>query len=136
MPRRMTDAERDEYLAGANLAVLSIAWDGRGPLAIPIWFEHVDGTLRFVSAADSLKTRLIDKAGRASLCVHDNSRPYWYLTAEGPVTFRSRTHEDAKRISARYLGSQEAGQQYADGVTWAGVLGTLTPDTWLTRAPD
>ena len=136
MPRRMTAAERDAYLAEPNLAVLSIARDGRGPLSIPIWFEHVDGALRFVSAADSVKTRLIDKAGRASLCVHNNVLPYWYLTAEGPVTFRTRTHEDAKRISAHYLGSEEAGQQYADGVTWAGVLGVLTPDTWLTRIPD
>jgi len=39
MPPSMSQAEREEFLAGVHVGVLSVAsGDGRGPLAIPVWY--------------------------------------------------------------------------------------------------
>jgi nitroimidazol reductase NimA-like FMN-containing flavoprotein (pyridoxamine 5'-phosphate oxidase superfamily) len=39
----MTHAERDAFLAGVHVGVLSIPEPGRGPLAAPIWYGYEPG---------------------------------------------------------------------------------------------
>jgi uncharacterized protein len=132
MPRKMTESERADFLRGVNVGVLSVGRPERGPLTVPVWFEYRDGRVFFTSGATSRKTALLRQAGRASLCVHNNSLPYWYVTVEGPVQLTQRGAADLESIAVRYLGSPEAARDYANGVTWDGVLARLSPEQWLT----
>ena len=36
----MTRAEREAFLAGQHVGIISIDEPGRGPLAVPIWYDY------------------------------------------------------------------------------------------------
>lgn len=107
----MTDAERDEFLDGVHVGVLSIARDDKGPLALPVWYAHDDGDIVIFMSNSSLKARLLRKQGRATFTVQDERPPYRYVTVEGPVTVVNERH-DVTPMATRYLGP-ELGAQYA-----------------------
>jgi nitroimidazol reductase NimA-like FMN-containing flavoprotein (pyridoxamine 5'-phosphate oxidase superfamily) len=127
----MTKSQREAYLAEVHIGVLSVGRTDKAPLTVPTWYTFRDGLIFFTSGGDARKTKLLREAGRASLCVHNDSRPYWYVTAEGPVRLLSRTNQDVEDMASRYLGA-EAAREYAKKVTWEGVLVELTPEEWLT----
>ena len=87
MSLTMSKGEREAFLADLHVGLLSVADDGRGPLAVPIWYAYEPGgELRFVTGRDSRKGRLLARAGRVSLCVQTEALPYKYVSVEGPVT--------------------------------------------------
>jgi hypothetical protein len=131
MSNRMSQEQRERYLSGVRIGVLSVGRPGREPLTIPVWYDYQDGSVLFTSAEGSKKNDLLREAGRASLCVHTDSWPYSYVTVEGPVSLRERSPQDVEDMAVRYLGP-EAGREYARGIGWGGVLATLTPERWLT----
>ena len=87
MSLSMSRAEREEFLAGVHVGVLSVAeGPGRGPLAIPVWYTYQPGGVVSVSTnAGTRKARAISAAGRFSLCAQDEQPPYKYVTVEGPA---------------------------------------------------
>lgn len=135
----MTRAEREAFLAEARVAILAIAEPGRGPLAVPVWYDYrPGGDLWFLTQADSQKGRLLQAAGRLSLCVQDPSPPYRYVSVEGPIaaTRPYDIDEDLKPMAQRYLG-EAGGADYArrmkeSGGNASGILVTLHPERWLT----
>jgi Pyridoxamine 5'-phosphate oxidase len=131
MSNRMTQEQREQYLSAVRIGVLSVGRTDREPLTIPVWYDYKDGVVVITSADGSKKNDLLRQAGRASLCVHNESWPYSYVTVEGPVTLRERSPQDVLDMAIRYLGD-EAGREYAEGITWGGVLAELTPERWLT----
>jgi PPOX class probable F420-dependent enzyme len=131
MSNRMTAGQREQYLSAARIGVLSIGRQDRAPLTIPVWYDYKAGQVVLTSAAGSRKNDLLRAAGQASLCVHNDSWPYSYVTVEGPVTLRERSARDVEDMAIRYLGP-EAGREYARGISWGGVLVELTPERWLT----
>ena len=36
----LTGAEREAFLAGVHVAVLSVSDPGRGPLTVPVWYSY------------------------------------------------------------------------------------------------
>lgn len=128
----MTPEQRASFLAGLHVGVLSIQRDGKGPLALPIWYQYEDGEVVIHMSGDSVKARLLRRHGRASMTVQDETPPYRYVMVEGPVTV---AHEgrDILPIAVRYLG-EELGRQYAEAnpVTPDSVVARLTPERWLT----
>ena len=134
----MTDDERDLFLTERRVAVLAIERSDKGPLCAPVWYRRTDsGGFEIAMADASAKANLLRAAGRATLCVQDEGRPYRYVTAEGPVSLRVMTaeecHEALTDIASRYLGDK-AGAAYADafpGHTEA--LVTLEPRRWRTE---
>jgi hypothetical protein len=131
----MTRAEREAFLAETRVAVVSIAEPGRGPLAIPVWYDYrPGGPLRFVTGGSSRKARLLRAAGRATLCVQDESPPYRYLTVEGAVTIGAPEYErDIRAVALRYLGA-EMGQTYLEATSdqnAGAILVTLATEHWL-----
>ena len=69
MSLRMTKAEREEFLAGLHVGIISIAEPGRGPLTVPIWYGYEPGgELWIVTEGDSRKGRLLKQVERFSLC--------------------------------------------------------------------
>jgi PPOX class probable F420-dependent enzyme len=109
----MTRAERETFLAATRVGVLAVEEPGRAPLAVPVWYHYEPGgVVRIVTAATSLKARLLRAAGRLSLCVQTETAPYQYVSVEGPVTFAGPDFErDVRGIAVRYLGP-ELGEAY------------------------
>ena len=148
--RPMTEQERQEFLAGPHVAVLSIARDGgRAPHATPVWYAYEPGgDVTFFTGTQgrrSRKAELIGKAGAVSMTVQQEEFPYRYVTVEGTVVSEecppSAQHalavarRDLRRDLRRYLP-----EQHAQGFVEAElghpapefVLFTVRPDRWLT----
>ena len=128
----MTAAEREAFLADLHVGVLSIQRDGKGPLALPIWYQYEDGVVMIWMSGESVKAKLLRRHGRASMTVQDESPPYRYVMVEGPVTV-TPSDRDILPIAIRYLG-EEMGRGYAaqNPADDSSVIARLTPERWLT----
>src|SRR5262245_31279727 len=77
MALTMTRLEREAFLAGVHVGIISIAEEGRGPLTVPIWYAYEPGgELRVITGRSSRKGRLLAHAGRFSICVQTETPPY------------------------------------------------------------
>ena len=86
MSLAMTKDEREVFLAEVHVAIISIPESGRGPLTLPVWYAFVpDGEFHIWTGGSSRKARLLREAGRFSVCVQQETPPYKYVSAEGPV---------------------------------------------------
>ena len=136
MSLAMTKSEREAFLAGVHVAVISVNDTGRGPLTMPVWYRYEPGgDVFFTTGGESRKTALIRAAGRLSLCVQTEVAPYQYVTVEGPTTVETPDYEaDSRAVAIRYLG-ERGGDAYlkstADGGSGS-VLIRLKPERWLT----
>jgi hypothetical protein len=136
MSLAMSKAEREAFLAGLHVAVISIPESGRGPLTVPIWYSYEPGgVVRFVTGGGSRKAALIRQAGRLSVCVQTETAPYQYVSIEGPATIGQPDFErDIRAMAHRYLGTQ-MGEMYlqmtADERTNS-ILVSVKPERWLT----
>ncbi len=138
MSLNMSKAEREAFLAGLHVGVISIAEPGRGPLSAPIWYGYQPGgELWIVTERDSRKGRLLERAGRFSLCAQSEQPPYKYVSVEGPVTaiVPSDLERDVRPLARRYLG-REQGDRYLESTGGAEARGgsvrvSLRPERWL-----
>lgn len=142
MPRRMTEKERQEFLADLHVGVLSVAsGDDRPPLTVPLWYGYEPGgDVTFFTGTQGRKARktgFIEKAGVLSLSVQREEYPYKYVTVEGTVVRADRppTAEQMLAVARRYLPDEQA-QGFVEaelGRTESElVLFTVRPDRWLT----
>lgn len=139
MSLTMTKEEREAFLAGVHIGIISIAEEGRGPLTVPIWYAYdPGGELRIMTGRESRKGRLLARAGRFSLCVQTETPPYKYASVEGPIvsTEAADIERDLRPLARRYLG-KEGGDRYVEETrnlpTHAdNVLIRMRPERWLT----
>lgn len=135
----MTRAEREAFLAGLHVGVISLADGARGPLTVPIWYGYEPGgELWFVTERDSRKGKLLVGLDRLSLCAQVETPPYKYVSVEGPITaLEIADLERHQRVLAhRYLG-KELGDRY---VAQSGdardrdrsIVVRVRPERWLT----
>ena len=76
MALTMTKEEREAFLADIHVAVICVAEDGHGPLVVPIWYSYEPGgEVRIVTGRASRKGKLLERAGRFSLCVQTETLP-------------------------------------------------------------
>ena len=132
----MTRQERESFLSDVHVGVLSIPEEGRGPLTVPVWYTYEAGELRFVTARTSRKGRLLERAGRISLCVQTETSPYKYVSIEGPIIAiePADRERDRRPLARRYLGA-DAGDAYIEETRdehAANVLVRVRPERWLT----
>jgi len=135
----MTRAEREAFLAGVHVGVLSVAGsDGEAPIQAPIWYAYEPGgEIRFTTGSNSVKADALRAAGKASLCVQTEAPPYAYVVVEGPVVIEQLDFErDARPIAVRYLGERGAAA-YLRGTTpesarASSILVRLRPAAWHT----
>jgi PPOX class probable F420-dependent enzyme len=135
----MTPIEREAFLAEVHVAVVTVADDdGRGPLAIPLWYDYQPGgEIILVTDGDSRKAQLIRRAGRATVCAQTQEMPYRYASVEGPVTAieDTVTVEQRWELARRYLG-HEGADGYIEAtrdVTDRMCAIHIRPEHWLTR---
>ena len=127
----MPPAERESFLAEPHIGVLSIARpDGRPPLSSPIWYELVDGVVAINVGRGSVKARLAEAAGVASLTVQTEQLPYRFVTVGGPVELVDADDATRRRIASRYLPSGMVDGYLAGATAAEMVTLRLTPETW------
>ena len=128
----MTAEEREAFLADVHVGILSIARTGKGPLALPIWYQCERGDVLIGMGGNSLKAKLLRRAGRATMTVQTETPPYKYVMVEGPVVVLPEQRDD-HAMASRYLGP-ELGRWYAENnpSTSESVIVRLTPENWLT----
>jgi len=134
----MSAAEREEFLAGVRVGVLSAAIGGAGrTLAVPVWYSYQPGGLLTVlTGRRSRKATAIRAAGRFALCVQDDSPPYRYVSVEGPVVGEEEL-DPAERLAMarRYLGAA-GGDRYVmenPDPLRKNVAFRMRPERWLSQ---
>ncbi|MET9416908.1 pyridoxamine 5'-phosphate oxidase family protein [Streptomyces klenkii] len=136
----MTEAEREAFLAGPHIAVVSVASDAnRGPLSVPLWYGYTPGAdITLITELSSRKAALARRHGRLSLCVQRTEPPRTYVSVEGPVTeFRApATLEERRVLAHRYLGAEEGDAFIAASAerTAGSVLIRVRPEHWFSRS--
>lgn len=131
----MSEQQREAFLAGVHVGVLAVARDGRGPLAVPVWYRYEPGgDVEVWMDRPSVKYRAIAAAGRFSLVVQSEEWPYQYVSVEGPVVGTDRpTREQGVAIAGRYLDPATA-ESYVDSALGDdSVLVRLRPERWLSN---
>lgn len=136
MALAMTKAEREAFLADVHVAVISVADDGHGPLVVPIWYAYEPGgEIRIITGRTSRKGKLLERAGRFSLCVQTETLPYKYVSVEGPIVAveAADLERDRRPLARRYLGP-ELGDLYIEDTrdTSGSALFRMRPERWLT----
>jgi PPOX class probable F420-dependent enzyme len=134
MPLNMSRQEREDFLTGVHVAVLSVASDGGGsPLAVPVWYTYEPGgTVNVTTGRATRKAAAIRAAGRFSLCAQDERPPYKYVTVEGPVVVEDATEDERRELARRYLGAEGGDAYIAANPTGGQVVFRMTPERWLT----
>jgi nitroimidazol reductase NimA-like FMN-containing flavoprotein (pyridoxamine 5'-phosphate oxidase superfamily) len=98
----------EEFLREPHVAVLSVSRSGRGPHAVPVWYDYADGLIRIVTSPESVHGRIVQRTGRATLTVRaedyaDASTMESYVMVEGPAAFTDEDMEPiVRRIRRRY----------------------------------
>ena len=108
----MSEDERQAFLAGVHIGVISIEREDGPPLAVPIWYGYEPGGNVWVTTGtDSLKSKLLNRAQRFSLCVQTEEAPFYsYVSVDGPVVSVEPTDEDGvgRPMAHRYFGSVDS----------------------------
>jgi nitroimidazol reductase NimA-like FMN-containing flavoprotein (pyridoxamine 5'-phosphate oxidase superfamily) len=137
MSLTMTTTERETFLAGVHVGILSVEEPGRGPLTVPVWYAYrPGGTVDVITGAQSAKARRLRAAGRCSVCAQTEEPPYSYVSVEGPVSAEESTvsPDERRAMAYRYLGP-EFGDLYLAATAEDAVQSIvfrMSPERWLT----
>jgi hypothetical protein len=134
----MGAAEREEFLAGVHVGILSAVVGKTGrTLAVPVWYSYQrGGLLTVLTGRRSRKAEAIRAGGRFGLCVQDDSPPYRYVSVEGPVVGEEEL-DPAERLAMarRYLGSADGDRYVTDNPDpqRENVAFRMRPEHWLSQ---
>ena len=111
----MSVEEREAFLADLHVGIIAIERADGPPLTVPVWYSYEPGgDVVVLTGGDSLKGRLLERAGRFSLCAQTEAAPYKYVSVEGPATITtSDVERDTRPMARRYLG-EAMGDRYVD----------------------
>jgi len=134
----MSAAEREEFLAGVHVGVLSAAIGTAGrTLAVPVWYSYQPGGLLTVlTGRRSRKAVTVRAAGRFGLCVQDAIPPYRYVSVEGPVVSEEELDPvERLAMARRYLGAAGGDRYVADNPDpeRKNVAFRMSPERWLSQ---
>lgn len=129
----MTTDEREAFLAAVHVGVMSVARKEKAPLTVPIWYRYEPGgELSILIGPDSLKAKLLARAGRFSLCVQTETVPYRYVSVSGPIveTRQVDRESDVRVMARRYLGTVRGDQYVEEGDDDSMICVSMRPQTW------
>jgi PPOX class probable F420-dependent enzyme len=107
---KLTENQRNAFLAGRRLAVLSTNSASGHPVSVPLWYGWDGKTLRMFSMGSAPKITRLRNDPRASVLVSNVfGEPVRWVVLEGTVTI----HEDdglavAEKLLARYIGDLDS----------------------------
>jgi nitroimidazol reductase NimA-like FMN-containing flavoprotein (pyridoxamine 5'-phosphate oxidase superfamily) len=133
----MGSAEREAFLAGVHVGVLSVEDPSHGPFSVPVWYAYEPGgSVDFITRRGSTKAGLLRAAGRCSLCAQSEIPPYGFVSVEGPVSWGEDPSdpEALRALASRYLGPDggEAFMAATAGDAPNNVMFRLAPERWRT----
>ena len=136
MSLAMTRSEREAFLAGVHVGVVSIERVGRPPLTVPIWYDFDPAIgVWLLTGRKSEKGLALAAAGRFALCAQSEAPPlYQYVSVEGPVISvrPALREEDLRPMARRYFG-RELGDRYAEtSANEDSLVFTMRPERWRT----
>jgi len=133
MSLAMSVEERETFLSGLHVGIVSIPRADQAPLTVPIWYDYTPGgKLWMLTQAGSKKGKALLNCDRISLCAQTETPPYCYVSVEGTFTITESGSEVGLSMAVRYLG-EEMGRQYSEGSSGEqSVLVSFVPDKWLT----
>lgn len=131
----MSVREREQFLAGLHVGVLSVAAGrDRGPITVPVWYDYQAGAqVTVITGRSSRKGLAVAAAGRMSLCAQDENPPYRYVSVEGPVVIEELDLDERLAMARRYLGPEGGDRYVADNPDpdAENVMIRMTPEHWL-----
>src|SRR5215510_3775774 len=110
----MTRVEREEFLAGVHVGILSADEPGRGPLSVPVWYLYEPGgEIVVVTRPQARKARALVVGARVAFVVQSEEMPPKYVTMQGRVVSAEPADiaRDVKAVVRKYLGV-EVGDAY------------------------
>ena len=131
---RMTQDEREEFLAAPRIGVVSIPRAGDAPLSAPVWYEYSKGgELWFLTGPVSAKGRLLGLETPVTLVAQQEEMPYAYVSVECTVAdMRQATDEENLHMATRYLGEEMGAAYTKANAADVSIKLTLKPHRWLT----
>src|SRR5262245_64678688 len=104
MSLAMNRSEREAFLSGVHVGVISIERAGKAPLAVPIWYDFDPAIgVWVITGKDSEKGRALAAARRFALCAQSEAPPiYRYVSVEG----RSEERRVGKECRSRWERAQ------------------------------
>jgi PPOX class probable F420-dependent enzyme len=110
---RMTDAEREAFLAMPRIGMFSTIAEDGAPVTVPVWFEWDGRAVRVFSGATSGKMRRLERDPRASLLVANSvGEPEQWVAFDGVVKISTDgAIELAERLAQRYWDMNDAGHR-------------------------
>ncbi|HVG98521.1 MAG TPA: pyridoxamine 5'-phosphate oxidase family protein [Chloroflexota bacterium] len=144
MPRAMSEAEREAFLADTHIGVVSVAAGaGRAPLTTPVWYAYEPGgTITFFTGTGGRRARkspLIEREGVVTFLVQQETLPYKYVAVEGTVVGTERPPAAALLLAVvrRYLPEEMAQgfvrQELERPTGLSGLVAyRVRPDRWRT----
>jgi nitroimidazol reductase NimA-like FMN-containing flavoprotein (pyridoxamine 5'-phosphate oxidase superfamily) len=131
----MTVEERQEFLRGMHVGVISIEVPDSAPLSAPIWYDYApDVGVWILTEPGSKKGQALERAGRFTIVAQTEELPYRYVSVSGPVsTVRKASKEmDSRPMARRYFG-EKLGDAYTDGGSSdSSNVYIMQPEQWLT----
>jgi PPOX class probable F420-dependent enzyme len=109
----MRDEELWAFLAAepAHTGKLATTRPDGSPHVVPVWYAVDDGSVVFMTGADSVKGRNLRRDPRAAICVDDERPPFSFALLEGRVEVTEDLAELRKWgavIGGRYMGADQA----------------------------
>ncbi len=138
MPAPMTREEREAFLAGLHVGIVSVDEPGRGPLSVPVWYLYErGGEIVLVTRPEARKARLLTAGARVSFVVQSEEMPPKYVTIQGRVTSAEPADvaRDVKAVVRKYLGA-DVGDSYVDATRPNGtneIVVRVRPERWYSR---
>ena len=130
---RMTQDEREDFLAAPRIGVVSIPRTGGQPLSAPVWYEYTKGgALWFLTGPMSMKGKLLGLQTPVTLVAQQEEMPYAYVSVECTVAdMRQASDDESLHMATRYLG-KENGIAYTKANSGSvSIKLTLQPHRWL-----
>jgi PPOX class probable F420-dependent enzyme len=109
--RRLSDEERDRFLADPTVGVLATRRSDGRPLLSPVWFDWREGRFWFVIGRDDVKHRHLTADPRISVCIFGQVPPYLGVEAWGQAVVVETgriAHDRMRSIATRYIGEPDA----------------------------
>ena len=138
MPAPMTREEREAFLAGVHVGIVSVDEPGRGPLSGPVGYLYEPGgEIVLVTRPEARKARLLTAGARVSFLVQSEELPPKYVTVQGRVVSAAPADiaRDVKPVVRKYLGA-EVGDAYVDNTRPHGtdeIVVRIRPERWYSR---
>jgi nitroimidazol reductase NimA-like FMN-containing flavoprotein (pyridoxamine 5'-phosphate oxidase superfamily) len=134
----MTREEREHFLAGVHVGIVSVDEPGRGPLSVPVWYLYEPGgEILLVTRPQARKAPLLRIGTPVAFCVQTEELPPKYVSVQGTVTScePAEVARDLKPIVRKYLGA-EVGDAYVDNTRPDGtdeLVIRIRPRRWYSR---